>query len=60
MLKKRLNNVNNSDKVKINDDFLLSALSIPLNHKMTNFEKLNFNGSSTQQFSNLAAREEIL
>lgn len=48
----------------INDKFVLAALSIPLNNKLSNFERLSFNylPSSVREFdtTNLMAREELL
>ena len=47
----------------INDKFVLAALSIPLNDKLSNFERLSFNylPSSVKEFdeANLMAREEL-
>jgi len=51
-------------KKNINDKFVLAALSIPPNNKLSNFERLSFNylPSSVKDFdeANLMGREELL
>jgi len=51
-------------KKEMNDRFVLAALSVPLNNKLTNFERLSFSylPYSMRQFdqSSLMGREELL
>ncbi len=51
-------------KKEMNDHFVLAALSVPLNNKLTNFERLSFSylPYSMRQFdqSSLMGREELL
>ena len=52
------------DQRAINDKFVLAALSIPLNNRLSNFERLNFNymPNSLKDFdeTSLVAKEELL
>lgn len=52
------------DQRAINDKFVLAALSIPLNDRLSNFERLNFNyiPNSLKDFdeASAVAREELL
>jgi len=52
------------DQRAINDKFVLAALSIPLNNRLSNFERINFNymPNSLKDFdeASLVAREELL
>jgi len=51
-------------KKGLNDKFVLAALSIPPNNKLSNFERLSFNylPNSVKDFddANLMGREELL
>jgi len=61
---KSLKNSTAEQRKSINDKFVLAALSIPLNNRFSNFERLSFNylPSSVKEFdeANLMAREELL
>ena len=61
---KSLKNQSNEAKRDINDKFVLAALSIPLNNKLSNFERLSFNylpGSMNDfDHENPVARHELL
>ena len=52
------------DQRIINDKFVLAALSIPLNNRLSNFERLSFNympnGLKNFDEASLIAREELL
>jgi hypothetical protein len=56
--------LNYKEQRTINDKFVLAALSIPLNNRVSNFERLSFNyvPNSLRDFdeASLVAREEIL
>jgi len=59
-----LKDVAQETRSNTNDSFVLSALSIPLNNKLNNFERLQFNyvPTSMKDFDevNAMAREELL
>lgn len=59
-----MKNVAGEKKRGVNDKFVLSALSIPLNNRLSNYERLSFNymPSSSKEYDlgNQTAREEIL
>jgi len=59
-----MKNQNQGAKRAINDKYVLAALSIPLNNRLNNFERLSFNylPASMKEFDegNLLAREELL
>jgi hypothetical protein len=56
--------ISTDKKKEMNDRFVLAALSVPLNNKLTNFERLSFSylPYSMRQFdqSSLMGREELL
>lgn len=64
IIAKSMKNVERDHRQLINDSFVLAALSVPLNNKLTNFERLNFSIPPTSMklgnsVGSAAAREEI-
>lgn len=64
LLTKSMKNIARSHRREISDKFVLAALSIPLNNKISNFEQLPFTyvPQSMREFErkNLAVKEDLL